>query len=98
MSGVRRQGGHDLPLSSLSGQIKLSSRDQKILLFQFPLCGEKCVGKKIHKAECQIFSRMEKKINFDSLTDNKHPVYTTIAPLRFVDKTGQHLLRDLDDL
>ena len=53
-----------------------------ISLFQFPLCGEKCVGKKVHKAECQIFSKMEKKINFDALTDNKHPIYTTIAPLR----------------
>ena len=49
--------------------------------FQFPLCGPKCVDKKLHKAECDIFAKIEKKINFSNLTE-KHPVYTTIAPLR----------------
>ena len=49
--------------------------------FQFPLCGPKCVDKKLHKAECEIFAKIEKKINFSNLTE-KHPVYTTIAPLR----------------
>ena len=48
---------------------------------QFPLCGEQCVGKRLHKAECEIFANLEKKINFSNLKE-KHPVYTTIAPLR----------------
>ena len=48
---------------------------------QFPLCGDQCVGKRLHKAECEIFANLEKKINFSNLQE-KHPVYTTIAPLR----------------
>ena len=51
--------------------------------FKFPLCGEKCVDKKLHKSECEIFAKLEKKINFSNL-DEKHPIYTTIAPLRNV--------------
>jgi len=50
---------------------------------QFPLCGEKCADKRIHKAECQIFSKLEKKVNFSNLSE-KHPIYTTITPLRCV--------------
>jgi len=50
---------------------------------KFPLCGEKCVDKKLHKSECEIFAKLEKKINFSNL-DEKHPIYTTIAPLRCV--------------
>ena len=48
---------------------------------QFPLCGPKCVGKSLHKEECQIFAKLERKISFSNLTE-KHPIYSTIAPLR----------------
>ena len=57
--------------------------------FQFPLCGPKCVDKKLHKAECEIFAKIEKKINFSNLTE-KHPVYTTIAPLRQDHPSNEH--------
>ena len=48
---------------------------------QFPLCGAKCVGKNLHRDECELFAKLEKKVNFSNLTE-KHPIYSTIAPLR----------------
>jgi len=50
---------------------------------QFPLCGTKCVGKNMHKDECEIFAKLEKKPNFSNLTE-KHPIYSTITPLRLI--------------
>ena len=58
-------------------------RSSPIIVLQFPLCGETCADKRIHKAECQIFSKLEKKVNFSNLSE-KHPIYTTITPLRKV--------------
>ena len=47
---------------------------------QFPLCGEKCVGKNLHKDECAIFAKLEKKINFSNLKE-KHPISPSVPAL-----------------
>ena len=68
-------------MSKLSGIVAGIQNLKFSPCLQFPLCSQKCVGKKLHKAECEIFSKLEKKINFSNLSE-KHPIYTTIAPLR----------------
>lgn len=49
----------------------------------FPLCGPKCVAGSLHKEECSIFSKLQKKPQFEDLNE-KNPIYAAIAPLRLL--------------
>merc|ERR1719273_2079917 len=50
---------------------------------QVPLCSSSCQAGPRHKTECQVFQRMDVKMELDDLNKN-HLLYSVVFPLRML--------------